>query len=622
MEFEQKAEEKKMSMSKNIARLAVTAGLTAALSFGGVMAPVTMAFAEGNTTVTFDYGDYAGSTTYKGIQIFAADVSGSTVKNIQWAGANATEQKAIKDAVVGAIQKIESTYNKTTAQDAADWLNEKSGVTGSTSQVASDNVLSMIADNLKNNATWQKTSATQPSLSNLDAGYWLFLTDTTVKPRDKSTDAYSAPVYALIDGTDTTVNITPKKSVPTVEKKILDDNKAKDDLTAVPVKDWDDVADSQIGQEVNYKLTGTIASNYATYDSYTYMFTDTLSKGLSYVDGQTQVFAVNKDPNNIDQYTDITENFTVTPTTNADGTTTLAINANAGEHGKYLKEISKVDASTQIVVFYKAVLNGNAVFGNTTDNTQKGGNPNTVKLEYSNNPYDGNGKGETIEDTVADFAFKLNLKKVDQGTEKGLGGAVFTIQSADENTQGQYIASKDDAAAHVVAGQLVENVNPNSLPDYLMFTSSNASGEEGLIRVKGLDAGSYKVTEIQTPDDTKYTKAKPFTFTITANYNDTTMKVTELTAAVSPQDAGRSDIAFGELDGNTGDNKLNGNNNAAVNAAAGEVTINVGNTKSVGLPLTGLNGVTFTWIAGGAVLCIGVAHLIRSRKQAEESEQE
>ena len=40
MEFEQKAEEKKMSMSKNIARLAVTAGLTAALSFGGVMAPV------------------------------------------------------------------------------------------------------------------------------------------------------------------------------------------------------------------------------------------------------------------------------------------------------------------------------------------------------------------------------------------------------------------------------------------------------------------------------------------------------------------------------------------------------------------------------------------------------
>lgn len=41
-----------MSMSKNIARLAVTAGLTAALSFGGVMAPVTMAFADDATATT------------------------------------------------------------------------------------------------------------------------------------------------------------------------------------------------------------------------------------------------------------------------------------------------------------------------------------------------------------------------------------------------------------------------------------------------------------------------------------------------------------------------------------------------------------------------------------------
>ena len=52
------------------------------------------------------------------------------------------------------------------------------------------------------------------------------------------------------------------------------------------------------------------------------------------------------------------------------------------------------------------------------------------------------------------------------------------------------------------------------------------------------------------------------------------------------------------------------------------VHLTVTDKKGSGLPLTGLNGVTFTWIAGGAVLCIGVAHLIRSRKQAEESEQE
>lgn len=40
-----------MKTTKNIARLAVTAGLTAVLSFGGVMAPVSMAFADGGSTV-------------------------------------------------------------------------------------------------------------------------------------------------------------------------------------------------------------------------------------------------------------------------------------------------------------------------------------------------------------------------------------------------------------------------------------------------------------------------------------------------------------------------------------------------------------------------------------------
>ena len=155
----------------------------------------------------------------------------------------------------------------------------------------------------------------------------------------------------------------------------------------------------------------------------------------------------------------------------------------------------------------------------------------------------------------------------------------------------------------------------NNLPEYVKFTSNNA---EGKIAVSGLDAGSYKVTEVQTPDDSKYTKANPFTFTIAAEYDETAMKVTGLTAKVSEADKGRSDIAFGTLDGSAGDNKLTGTNGTGTNAATGEVTINVGNTKSVGLPITGLNGVTLTWVAGGAVLVIGVAHLIRSRREESE----
>lgn len=611
MEFEQKAEEKKMSMSKNIARLAVTAGLTAALSFGGVMAPVTMAFAEGNTTVTFSDPDYATSTTYKGIQIFKAKVTkdnGTTsVSGIEWAGTG-TE---IQTAVVNAIKKKDKNYSSDYAQDAADWLSAHTEGTGTDSKVASDNVFSLIAANLKDSTAWQKTNKGDASLSRLDAGYWLFLTDSADKLDGKSTDAFTSPVYAVIDGTNTTVKIIPKKSVPTVEKKILDDNKAKDDITTVPAADWDDVADSQIGQEVNYKLTGTVASNYATFDTYAYKFTDKLSTGLDYIADSAKVFALKGGT-----YTEISsENYTVTPA-DSSNENTLTVEFKVGDGDKGLKDVQGIDASTQIVVFYKAKLNKDVVIGNKDGDF--GGNPNTVTLTYSNNPY-GEGKGETIKDTAADFAFKLNLKKVDQGTEKGLGGAVFTIQSDDTNTKGQYVASEDNEDKNVVAGQLV-TVEPGNLPDYVKFTSSRVSGKEGTIEVKGLDAGSYKVTEIQTPDPVKYpTTADPFTFTIDATYDKTNMKVNNLAATVS--ETGRTDIAVGELDNSAGDNKLTGTQ-TGIDGATGLVTITVGNTKSVGLPLTGLNGVTFTWIAGGAVLCIGVAHLIRSRKQAEESEQE
>lgn len=587
-----------MKTGKNFARVAITAGLTAAMALGNVVAPAAMAFAASGSTVTFSDGDYAMSTTYKGIQIFKATVAttdgAATLSNIEWASDDA------KAAVLDAIKAKDTSFASDYAQDAADWLNVNTGVDGTDSKVASDNVLSLIAANLEGKSGWETTSAGNASLSGLEAGYWLFLTATAGKPDGKSTDAFTSPVYAVIDGKSTTT-VTPKKGVPTVEKKVLDDADAV--ASDIKVSDkWKDVADSQIGQEVNYKLTGTIASNYATFSTYAYKFTDVLSDGLDFVGGSVEVYAVNGgtySPIDASKYDVAWANNTLTVDFKVDGIK------------KGLKDVAGVDANTQIVVFYKAKLNGSAVIGNAAEGN-KGGNPNTVKLEYSNNPY-AEGTGTTIEDTVADFAFKLNLNKVDQGTEKGLAGAVFTIQSADANTQGKYVASKADDAAGVAAGQLVTVTDASNLPEYVKFTSDN----DGKIAVSGLDAGSYKVAEVKTPGDA-YTKADPFTFTITPTYDDATMKVTGLTAAVSESDKGRTDIAFGTLDGTAGDHKLTGTEGTGTNAAAGEVTINVGNAKSVGLPITGLDGVTLTWVAGGAVLVIGMAHLIRGRREESE----
>ena len=615
MDFKQKAEEKKMSMSKNIARLAVTAGLTAALSFGGVMAPVTMAFAaDGDNSITISKVAGNENTTFKAYQIFKATVTdkteGKSAQDIEWANPE------LGNNVINAIEGW-SGYNASsvtklpknpTAQDVAEFLmaNADGPIAGSAdgtikgTRVATDNVLYAVANAVKGEApTASGIPAGQP-WNAASSGYYLFVTDESSLGADKKNTG-TAPIFAVVGGD--AVTVTEKTSIPTVEKQIL--ASAPSDPKAET--GWAGVADSQIGQEVTYKLTGKVADNYATYDSYAYKFTDTLSDGLDYVDGSLTVYAVKNGSYSL------IDNSAYTLTTPNGSNRVLTVNfaVNKANNKKGLKDITGVDADTQIVVFYKAKLNKNAVTGNGVSEGKKG-NYNSVKLEYSNNPYT-EGTGTSVEGGAGDFTFKLNLNKVDQGTEKGLGGAVFTIQSDDANTMGQYVASEDCEAENVVAGQLV-TVEGTDLPEYVKFTSD----AEGKIAASGLDAGSYKVTEVQTPGDS-YTAAQPFTFTITPTYDSNGTKIESLKAEFEQT---RSDIAFGELNNTPGDNELTGKDDTGTNPTTGEVTINVGNTKSVGLPLTGLNGVTFTWIAGGAVLCIGVAHLIRSRKQAEESEQE
>lgn len=623
MEFEQKAEEKKMSMSKNIARLAVTAGLTAALSFGGVMAPVTMAFAEGATgSITISQAEKNDGTTFKAYQIFKATVTdvengGKTAQNITWAS------ETVGPKVIDAINSWENDHslkakdklpNKPTPQEVADFITAHAGdcTAGSEStkgtRIATDNILYAVANVVKNETPVDSDIVAGTPWSPDDDhgnGYYLFVTNESSLGTDKKNTGTS-PIFALVGGE--AVTVAEKTSIPTVDKQIL---------AATPVdptqqtNGWAGVANSQIGQEVTYKLTGKVADNYATYDSYAYKFTDTLSNGLDYVKDSLNVYALDSSGN----YTLIDGTaYKLTTPSNDSRVLTVDFVVDKDNNKKGLKDVQGVDADTQIVVFYRAKLNKNAVTGNG-DSDGKKGNYNTVKLEYSNNPST-EGTGTSVESGAGDFTFKLNLNKVDQGTEKGLKGAEFSIQSADADTLNQYVASKNSPDGKVVAGQLV-NFSDKDLPDYLKFSSD----DKGKIEVKGLDAGSYKVTEIKAPND-KYTVANPFTFTIKAEYKNNAAELEKITVSPSQNDRRRSDVALGTLDDTPGDNKLTVTNNTAANVQTGEVNITIGNTKQVGLPLTGLNGVTFTWIAGGAVLCIGVAHLIRSRKQAEESEQE
>ena len=579
-----------MSMSKNIARLAVTAGLTAALSFGGVMAPVTMAFADNvaaatTNSITINKNTKNGDVKYKAYQIFKADVVDKDGKkvasNVDWADGLSA---AAKNGIIAAIKSDEKggeLPGTPSAQDVADWmatyLQDASQVVNNGDLL--DTIASLVKDTTPVTPRGASTAAfaADISVSFDNSGYYLFLTDVdsigTADSHSGKKQTGTSPIFAVVGGN--AVEVTEKTSIPTVEKNVKDDK---------PGSDWKDKADSQMDQDVHYQLTGTVADNIATFDTYYYEFNDVLSAGLTADAGTIEVkigdktLSRNSTEGDKTGYDASIDNTTNTLTVKFTDLKTAANVAGA-----------TLDGRSNVVVTYTAKLDHKKVDKVTVGGE---GNPNSVKLIYSNNPMSG-GKGESVPDTVRDYTYALKLVKedsVDSNTK--LKDVMFTIKAT----------GADELESDKVGTQYVHENGSLGDDEYRFKTN-----EKGEINVKGLDAGTYTVHEVEGSNP-GYNTLDDFTFTITAE--------------------GLGELEGATFDGNTYPNTLkvtagkDGSTLVTPSVDDGTVTLVVQNKKGSNLPLTGLNGVTFTWIAGGAVLCIGVAHLIRSRKQAEESEQE
>lgn len=576
-----------MKATKNIARLAVTAGLTAALSFGGVMAPVTMAFAAEGTaatanTITINKNENNGDVKYKAYQIFEADVvdeSGKTgktdkvVSNVKWAtGVNDTTQKAIIKAINDYNKdKADDLTTDASPQDVANWLTANITGTTNTTVLKDTDLLNTLAGlvaknvNPTNPTGVGETSFGAGTKVSFDkSGYYLFLTDADTLASDKSTtgskNTATSPIYAVVGAGD--VEVIEKTSIPTVNKEV------REGAT------WGKVSDSYIGEEVEYKLTGSVASNIDTFTKYEYTFQDHLSVGLEAIKSSVTVTINGQVIQPANGYT-----VDLVDTKNASGNLTGGQDLTISfSNLKYAAAAAGVTlrGDSKVVVTYKAKLTDKAEY-------TAAGNTNEVKLVYSNDPMS-NGTGTSESKKVADYVFGFDVTKIDPDNSSAKLDAGFTVKMIKEGSDKsvEKWLKKD--------GSFSNDVN-----DAYTFETTEAGNK---VSIPGLVAGTYLISESKTPAG--YNTIADFEITVAPEYNtDGTLKKLNVTS--------NSSMATPTTDENVTTTKI---------------PVTIKNKKGSGLPLTGLNGVTFTWIAGGAVLCIGVAHLIRSRKQAEESEQE
>ena len=346
-------------------------------------------------------------------------------------------------------------------------------------------------------------------LDDVAEGYWLIA--ETEMAGDNDTRSL---VMLATAGAD--ISVETKESTPELDKEIVLANDTTTDATTVAV-----------GDKVDFQLTGTVSNKYANYDKYQYTFKDNLSEGLTLCDvSEVKIY--------IDGVEYTGDKFV--KTINGQNLTVAC---------EDLKQITEVTASSEIKVTYSATVNEDAVKGGE-------GNLNEAILEFSNDPSNSDGTGETPEDTTAVFTFDVVVDKVD-GSKNPLDGAGFTL----------YIFNEETSAWDEV--EVIEAAD-----DLVKFT------------FEGLNVGKYKLVETTVPDG--YNKAEDIEFEITATIEDE-----ELTA----------------IDGGT---------KFVSDVDNGTLTTEVMNQFGSVLPSTGGIGTTIFYIVGGLLAVAAVILLITKKR--------
>ena len=572
------------------------------LSLTMVMLMAVPAFAAGAYSITVQ-NDKEGHT-YEAYQIFAGDVAsdeaqegnveGPILSNIIWGnGVNGTELLAALKAA-----DAEKYGECETAADVAEALGAENATAADAAAFAE--IAALHLTNVEGTAT--EPVGGNYVINNLAAGYYL------VKDQNGSLEGDADTATEYIVQVLGNVTMEPKDSdIPTVEKKVSDEEYTQYEGAQGPGYQppygygYNDVADWDIGDSVPFKLIGSIP-DMSAYDTYEYIFTDTLSNGLTLQADTIKVYIARNPYDQVNNYEPLIMGADYTldvQNVGANGGGFFSIAFEDLKTNRYLTGANKEEYH-YVIVTYDATLNTNAVIG-------LDGNPNSVDLQFSNNP-NGDGLGRTAEDTVIVFTYELDGTKVDGANiDTKLEGAEFVLFNGG-HTQ----------VAHIENGKLVGWID---LPDgytyenyeeipYEVWEAFNettnvimTSTAEGVFGVSGLDDGTYYLMEIKAP----------------TGYNLLEHDLEIVIAATTENGQTWDGIPANALTALT--ISVDGGNAENGNAETGAVALTVRNNQGSTLPETGGIGTTLFYVIGGLlVIGAGILLIVRLRMRASNKE--
>lgn len=538
---------------KSLMKKVFAAAAAIATVFGLAATTVATANAADGATLTVSTADakFVGKTV-NAYKMFSATVGGE--------GANKAVSYTLTDTWKPFfMDSTASGLNGATDANVNDKANEY------VSELAGDNLVAFAtkasnwAQTQAKNITADKTATVSAGATNgnytatftgLDYGYYVVAVPG-------ATLANTSGQYATLVSVDSTnVNANIKGSLPTVDKKVqVNGNGA-------------DTADAKIGDTLTFTLTSTIP-DMSAYDTYTFNFKDTLSKGLTYGD-ITSVTVEGVDAPLVKD-----TDYTVTTTPAAAGNTLLTVGMTD------FKNKQQTNAGKKITVTYTATLNENAVVGGA-------GNVNSATIQYSNDP-SSTGTGESEPDKVRVFAYGFTVDKYtgdnynDAATR--LAGAEFTLTAKGDTSAIKFVqvnagSATEDAVYRVAkAGETAGTTTTITTP------------ANGKVVFQGLKNGEYTLTETKAP----------------AGYN-------KLASAIGVKVNGSND-GTDTTNATVNITYNNDNNDTTYDQTASNGVIPVQNKSGAILPGTGGMGTIAFTVIGVLVIALGVAWTLK-RKNA------